>query len=75
MALSAREVWRLRHRLARIEAHLNDPAVRGRGLNLRWYHWMGRWQEVYEQIPPPPREYDTNDLDDDDWDDLIEEAA
>jgi len=48
--LGARERWRWLWRVHRIEAHLDDPKVRGVGVNLRWLDWLGRHSEAFQAL-------------------------
>lgn len=48
--LDARERWRWLWRVWRIEAHLDDPKVRGEGINLRWLDWLGRHSEAFQAL-------------------------
>ena len=48
--LPARRRMQLLHRLWRIGTRLDSDEVRGTGLNLRGYDWLGRYMEVFDML-------------------------
>ena len=47
-ALTARQRYRLEHRVKRIERSMDR--ARGSCINLDWYNWMGLYMETMEEL-------------------------